>query len=60
MQKTNSKIFLVILLGVLSDFGSFVVDLYLPSLPQLAQFFGTTASMTQLTLTTARIDLAVD
>ena len=32
---------------------------YLPSLPQLAQFFDTTASMTQLTLTTAMIGLAV-
>ena len=59
MQKTNSKAFLVILLGVLSAFGPFVVDLYLPSLPQLAQFFDTTASMTQLTLTTAMIGLAV-
>ena len=59
MQKTNSKAFLVILLGVLSAFGPFVVDLYLPSLPQLAQFFDTTAFMTQLTLTTAMIGLAV-
>jgi len=59
VQKTNSKAFLVILLGVLSAFGPFVVDLYLPSLPQLAQFFDTTASMTQLTLTTAMIGLAV-
>ena len=59
MQKTNSKAFLVILLGVLSAFGPFVVDLYLPSLPHLAQFFDTTASMTQLTLTTAMIGLAV-
>ena len=59
MQKTNSKAFLVILLGVLSAFGPFVVDLYLPSLPQLAQFFDTTASMTQLTLATAMIGLAV-
>ncbi|TPH20605.1 Bcr/CflA family efflux MFS transporter [Haemophilus haemolyticus] len=59
MQKTNSKAFLVILLGVLSAFGPFVVDLYLPSLPQLAQFFDTTVSMTQLTLTTAMIGLAV-
>ena len=59
MQKTNSKAFLVILLGVLSAFGPFVVDLYLPSLPQLAQFFDTTASMTQLTLTTGMIGLAV-
>lgn len=59
MRNTNSNIFLVILLGVLSAFGPFVVDLYLPSLPQLAQFFATTPSMTQLTLTTAMIGLAV-
>ena len=36
-----------------------MVDLYLPSLPQLASFFETSASMTQLTLTTAMIGLAV-
>ncbi|OOF55338.1 multidrug effflux MFS transporter [Rodentibacter myodis] len=59
MTKTNSKAFLAILLGVLSAFGPFVVDLYLPSLPQLAAFFTTTVSMTQLTLTTAMIGLAV-
>ena len=46
MTKANSKLFLVLLLGVLSAFGPFVVDLYLPSLPQL-------------TLTTAMIGLAV-
>ena len=59
MTKANSKFFLVLLLGVLSAFGPFVVDLYLPSLPQLASFFETSASMTQLTLTTAMIGLAV-
>ena len=59
MTKANSKLFLVLLLGVLSAFGPFVVDLYLPSLPQLASFFETSASMTQLTLTTAMIGLAV-
>ena len=59
MIKANSKLFLVLLLGVLSAFGPFVVDLYLPSLPQLASFFETNASMTQLTLTTAMIGLAV-
>lgn len=58
MANANSKAFLVILLGVLSAFGPFVVDLYLPSLPQLATFFDTTPSMTQLTLTTAMIGLA--
>lgn len=59
MAKANSKFFLVLLLGVLSAFGPFVVDLYLPSLPQLTSFFETNASMTQLTLTTAMIGLAV-
>ena len=59
MTKANSKLFLVLLLGVLSAFGPFVVDLYLPSLPQLASFFETSASMTQLTLTTAMIGLAL-
>lgn len=59
MTKANSKLFLVLLLGVLSAFGPFVVDLYLPSLPQLSSFFETSASMTQLTLTTAMIGLAV-
>ena len=59
MIKANSKLFLVLLLGVLSAFGPIVVDLYLPSLPQLATFFETSASMTQLTLTTAMIGLAV-
>jgi len=59
MTEANSKLFLVLLLGVLSAFGPFVVDLYLPSLPQLASFFETSASMTQLTLTTAMIGLAV-
>ena len=43
MTKANSKLFLVLLLGVLSAFGPFVVDLYLPSLPQLATFFETSA-----------------
>ena len=58
-KKANSKLFLVLLLGVLSAFGPFVVDLYLPSLPQLADYFNTHASMTQLTLTTAMIGLGV-
>lgn len=50
---------MLLLLGVLSAFGPFVVDLYLPSLPQLADFFATSTSMTQLTLTTAMLGLAI-
>ena len=38
MTKANSKLFLVLLLGVLSAFGPFVVDLYLPSCHNLLPF----------------------
>ncbi len=55
----NDKLFLVLLLGTLSAFGPFVIDLYLPALPQLADFFQTSASMVQLSLSTAMVGLAV-
>lgn len=59
MEKTNSRIFLLILLGMLTAFGPFVTDMYLPSLPSMANDFGTTSSMVQLGLTTSMIGLAV-
>ena len=51
--------FLVCLLGMLSAFGPFVTDMYLPALPQLQDFFGTDASMVQLSLSTSMFGLAV-
>ena len=36
INKENSKVFLLILLGMLSAFGPFVTDMYLPSLPAMA------------------------
>ncbi|MDU8924442.1 multidrug effflux MFS transporter [Pasteurellaceae bacterium LIM206] len=57
-KRTNSKAFLVILLGVLSAFGPFVVDLYLPALPQLSAYFQASTSLTQLSLTSAMFGLA--
>lgn len=59
MQKDNSKIFLLVLLGMLSAFGPFVTDMYLPSLPAMGDYFGTTSSMVQLGLTTSMVGLAV-
>lgn len=59
MKKDNSKVFLLILLGMLTAFGPFVTDMYLPSLPAMGQYFGTTSSMVQLGLTTSMIGLAV-
>ena len=51
--------FLVCLLAMLSAFGPFVTDMYLPALPQLQDFFGTDASMVQLSLSTSMFGLAV-
>lgn len=59
MRKNNSKIFLLILLGMLTAFGPFVTDMYLPSLPSMSQYFSARSSMVQLGLTTSMIGLAV-
>lgn len=50
---------MLVLLGMLSAFGPFVTDMYLPSLPAMGDYFGTTSSMVQLGLTTSMIGLAV-
>lgn len=50
--------FLIIYLVGLSAFGSFVNDMYLPSLPSMMKFFGTSVSMVQMGLTTGMIGLA--
>lgn len=59
MGKDNSKLFILILLGMLTAFGPFVTDMYLPSLPVMGEYFNTNSSMVQLGLTTSMIGLAV-
>lgn len=59
INKENSKVFLLILLGMLSAFGPFVTDMYLPSLPAMTDYFSTNSSMVQLGLTTSMIGLAL-
>lgn len=54
----NSYLFILILTSVLSAFGPFVTDLYLPVLPVLNIFFDTSVSMVQLSLTVSLIGLA--
>lgn len=53
MQHDNSRLFLLILLGMLTAFGPFVTDMYLPALPSMTGFFATSSSMVQMGLTTA-------
>ena len=55
----RSFTFLITYLVGLSAFGSFVNDMYLPSLPSMMKFFGCTVSMVQMGLTTGMIGLAV-
>lgn len=55
----NTKESLLVLLGMLTAFGPFVTDMYLPSLPSMAQYFHTSSSLVQLGLTTSMIGLAV-
>lgn len=51
-------IFLIVFLGLLSAFGPFVIDMYLPALPEMMQVFDCDASMVQLGLTFCMIGLA--
>ena len=58
MVKDNSKLFILVLLGMLTA-SPFVTDMYLPSLPSMGEYFSTSSSMVQLGLTTSMIGLAV-
>lgn len=49
-KKQNSKLFILVFLGMLSAFGPFVMDMYLPTLPAMSDYFHTTSSMVQLDL----------
>lgn len=59
LRKTDSKIFTLTFLGTLSAFGPFVMDMYLPTLPEMTDYFNTTSSAVQLGLTTCMIGLAL-
>ncbi len=48
----------VIVLGMLTAFGPFLTDFYLPVLPRMAEFFRTSASMASISLTAAMAGLA--
>lgn len=57
--KLDYNVFLFTLLGLLTAFGPFVTDMYLPSLPAMVSYFETTLSVVQLGLTTSFVGLAV-
>lgn len=57
-SKNRYYIFLIVFLGVLSAFGPFVIDMYLPAMPEMARVFGCNAATVQLGLTFCMIGLA--
>lgn len=59
-QKTqNSFPYLLTVVGVASAFGPFVTDFYLPALPALSDYFQTTTSLAQMSLTVSMVGLAI-
>ncbi|WP_297904094.1 multidrug effflux MFS transporter [uncultured Parabacteroides sp.] len=55
----NSRLYILIVIGIVSALGPFVTDFYLPALPVLTGYFDTTASLVQLSLTFSMVGLAV-
>ena len=51
--------YLIVLLGILTAFGPLVTDMYLPTLPSMTVYFGTSQSMVQMGLTTSMAGLAL-
>lgn len=55
----NSFPYLLTVVGMVSAFGPFVTDFYLPALPALSDYFQTTASLAQMSLTVSMVGLAI-
>ena len=53
-----SEIGLFIFLGLMTAVAPLATDMYLPALPELADFFGISPSLAQLTLTMTKIGRA--
>ena len=56
--KGNTRAFMLVFLGTLSAFGPFVMDMYVPVLPEMEDWFGCSTSLVQLGLTTGLVGLA--
>lgn len=58
-MKKKAKIFVPATLGMLTAFGPFVTDFYLPVLPEMSDFFHTSPALASMSLTSGMIGLAV-
>ena len=58
-MKKEIGYFVPITLGMLTAFGPFITDFYLPSLPEMASFFNTSPSMVSMSLMSGMFGLAL-
>jgi len=59
IKNKNHPILFALMLSAFSALGPFTVDMYLSSLPQMMDYFGTSASMIQASLTASLLGLGV-
>lgn len=57
-MRQDMKVFIPVTLGMLTAFGPFVTDFYLPVLPEMTSFFHTTPALASMSLTAGMIGLA--
>lgn len=57
-MKQNMKVFIPATFGMLTAFGPFVTDFYLPVLPEMTGYFHTTPALASMSLTAGMIGLA--
>jgi DHA1 family bicyclomycin/chloramphenicol resistance-like MFS transporter len=58
LQLRNGKLYLLATLSAMAAFAPLVTDMYLPSLPALTVYFGTSTSLVQLTISTSMLGIA--
>lgn len=58
-MKKNSKLYLLIFLGLLSALGRFITDLYMPAVPELSNYYSVSVTTVQFTLTGAMLGLGL-
>lgn len=59
VKTNNHPVLLALILSAFSALGPFTVDMYLSSLPQMMNYFGTNASLIQMSLTSGLLGLGL-
>jgi MFS transporter, DHA1 family, multidrug resistance protein len=59
LTRDNRQLRFALILAAFSALGPFTIDMYLPAFPEMMQFFGTSASVIQVSLTACILGLAI-